>query len=202
MRSHQEAIHCSVMSCVFSPRKPIRPLSLALSSPSTCQIHCPPQEKSKPMQACSCDLFNGHLPTVPVLLFREPFLPGFGAISKGASVFSLREAWRSLLAGCDYGPHMVVLQWLTKTGGLGSWAQAPALPPLPPPCPQSTLLLSLLCGPFHVASALPGPFVLLSWGPVPLYPLTRLCEAPPTKCRRQVFQKCSECKSFCPSECA
>ena len=67
------------------------------------------------MQACSYDLINGPLPTGRVPLFLEPFLPGFGAVSKGASVFPLREAWRSVLAGCDNGPHMVVLQRLTKT---------------------------------------------------------------------------------------
>lgn len=68
------------------------------SSSNTCQLHCSPLKKSKPMQACSRDLFNGPLPTGRVPLFRAPFLTGFGAISKGASVFQLREAWRSLAA--------------------------------------------------------------------------------------------------------
>lgn len=82
--------------------------------------HCPPLRKTKPMQTCSCNLFNSLLPVGWVLLFLQLFLTGFGAASKGASVFSLKEAWCSLLALCDNGPHMVVLQWLTKTWGLGA----------------------------------------------------------------------------------
>lgn len=128
------------------------------------------------MQACSCDLFNGPLPMEPVPLFPEPFLPGFGAISEGASVFPLREAWCSLLAGCDNGPHMVVLQRITKTRGLGAWAQAPALPALPPnrPIKRSS------SQPFVRALSLclelcRGPFVLLSGGLVPQRPLPQLC---------------------------
>lgn len=82
--------------------------------------HCPPLRKTKPMQTCSCNLFNSLLPVGWVLLFLQLFLTGFGAASKGASVFSLKEAWCSLLALCDNRPHMVVLQWLTKTWGLGA----------------------------------------------------------------------------------
>lgn len=103
----------SFSSLSTSTLKPIHVLSLALSSclssSNTCQPHCPPLKKSKPMHTCSCDLFNGPLPTGRVLLFLVSFLPGFGAVSKGASVFPLKEAWCSLLAGCDNGPHMVVL---------------------------------------------------------------------------------------------
>lgn len=149
--------------------------SSCLSSSNTCQHHCPPLRKSKPMQACSCDLFNGALPTGRVPLFREPFLPGFRAISKGASVFPLREAWCSLLAGCDNGPHMVVLQWLTKTWGLGAWAQAPALPPLPPNRPIKHSSSQPFVWALSLCLSSAGPFVLLSGAPVPQRPLPQLC---------------------------
>lgn len=98
-------------------------LSSCLSFSSTCQFHCPLQKKSKPTEASFCNLFNGHLPLERVSLFLQPFLPGFGAISKGASVFLLWKAWYLLLAGSDNGPHMVVLQQLSKTWGLDAWAQ-------------------------------------------------------------------------------
>lgn len=84
-------------------------LSSCMSSFNTCQPHCPLLTTSKPMHTCSYDLFNGALPTGRVLLFLVSFLPGLGAVSKGASVFPLKEAWCSLLAGCDNGPHIVAL---------------------------------------------------------------------------------------------
>lgn len=96
------------------------------------------------------------------------FLLGFGAISKGASVFPLTEAWCSPLAGSDKGPHMFGLQCLTRTRGLGAWAQASALPPKRSPPQPFVRLLSL-----SLSSA--GLFVLLSGGPVPQRPLLQLC---------------------------
>lgn len=122
----------SFSSSSTSALKPIHVLCLALSSClssfNTCQLHCLPLKKGKamllrPFQWLSPNRAGAFVPV--------PFFPGFGAISKGASVFPLREAWCSLLAGCDNGPHMVVLRWFTKTWGLGAWAQAPALPTLP-----------------------------------------------------------------------
>lgn len=121
------------------------------------------------MQACSCDLFNSHLPSVRVLLFLEPFLPGFGAISKRASVFQLWEAWCSLLAGSDNGPHMVVLHRLTKIWGLCGVSSASSS------FTKVLFFLAFCLGFFALAWALPGPFVSPSRGPVPLCPLPHLC---------------------------
>lgn len=112
-----------------------------------------PLKKSKPIQAWLLRPFvNGPLPTERVPLFLEPFLPGFQAISEGASVFPLREAWRSLLAGCDNGPHMVVLQRLTKT--LGPWCvgTGPGSASSPSNPAHKALFFSAFCqGPFHLA---------------------------------------------------
>lgn len=122
----------SFSSLSTSTHKPIHVLSLALyschSSSNTCQPHCPLLKQSEPMQPCSCALFSVPLPKGTMLLFLMPFLTGFEAASKGASVLPLREAWCSLLSECDNGPHMVVLQRLTKTFGPGAWALPPFRP--------------------------------------------------------------------------
>lgn len=110
-----------------------------------------------------------------VLLFLVSFLPGFGAVSKGASVFPLKEAWCSLLAGCDNGPHMVVLQRLTKTWGLGAWAQAPGSASSPSNRPIKRSSSQSFVWAFSLCLSFAGPFVLLCGVPVPQRPLPQLC---------------------------
>ena len=152
----------------------LRPLSMALSQRGGC--------------LCSWSLF----------------LPGLGAISKGASVFPLREAWCSLLAGCDNGPHMVVLQQLTKTRGLGAWAyRLPALPPLPPtPGPIKRSSSQPFVRALSLSRSSAGPLCPPIWGPSASASTPSALFTPPTICHQQVFQKCNECRSFCQRECA
>lgn len=133
--------------------------------------HCPPLKKSKPMQTCSCSLFNSLLPVGQVLLFLELFLTGFGAVSKGASVFPLKEAWCSLLAACDNGPHMVVLQRLTKTWGLSAWAQAPGSASSPFYRPKKHSSSQSFVWALSLSRALCPPI----WGPGDQRPLPQLC---------------------------
>lgn len=193
----------SFSSSSTSTLKPVHVLSLAssscLSSFSTCQLYCPPLRKSEPMQPCSCDLFNGPLSTGRVPLFLVPFLPGFGAISKGASVFPLREAWCSLLSGCDNGPHMVVLQRLTETC---AHAPRPRLCLVSLQTAHKAFSSSAFClGPFtqpELCRALCHPV----WGPGASASTPSALFNPLTICHQQVFQKCNECGSLCRCECA
>lgn len=136
----------------------LRPLVCPLPAPVS--FHCPPKKRSKAIQACSCDLFNGLLPTGRVPLFLGPFLPGSGAISKGASVFPLRGGRGApCLLGVIMDHTWSCSSGSPRAGGPGAWAQAPGPGSrLPPARTQNPLLLlSLLSGPFHWAQGSTGP---------------------------------------------
>lgn len=177
-------------------------LSSCLSSSSTCQLHCPPLKKSKPIQACSCDLFQWRSPNGTSAFVPGAFLTRFWGNQRGGIRLPIEGG--VAFAACRGA--IMDHTWSCSSGsprpGASVRGHRPRLCLLFPPNSKALFFSAFCQGPFHLARALPRPFVLLSGAPVPQRPLPSALFTPPTICHQQVFQKCNECKSFCQRECA